>query len=61
MNSIAQFFVRLHRDQDGQGMVEYILVMGLIALGAIAGSRTLANTINNAFTSVGNKLNNSVS
>ena len=33
------------RDENGQDMVEYAIVMGLIALGATAAMKTLATTI----------------
>ena len=44
----------------GQSLVEYLLVVALIALAAIAGMSTAAQTINNAFNTVGNKLYNAV-
>jgi len=43
--------------EEGQDLVEYALVVALIALAATAGMHTLATDINNAFTSVGNTLN----
>jgi pilus assembly protein Flp/PilA len=44
------------KDENGQDMVEYAIVMGLIALGATAAMKTLATTIGTGFTSVGTKL-----
>jgi len=44
------------KGEDGQDMVEYAVVMGLIALGATASMKTLATTIGTGFTNVGNKL-----
>jgi pilus assembly protein Flp/PilA len=46
--------------QDGQDLIEYALVVALIAFAATAGMNTLAVDINNAFLSVGNTLNNSL-
>ena len=43
-------------DESGQDMVEYAVVMGLIALGATASMKTLATTIGSGFTSIGTKL-----
>lgn len=43
-------------DESGQDMVEYALVMGLIALGATTAMKGLATTIGSAFTSVGTTL-----
>ena len=49
-----------HNDESGQGMVEYILVVCFIALAAIAGMQAAANYINNAFTTMGQKVFNQV-
>ena len=46
--------------QDGQDLIEYALVVALIAFAATAGMNTLATDINNAFLSVGNTLNNTL-
>lgn len=51
---------QLHNDQSGQGMVEYILVLALIALAATAGMDTVAGHINNAFDTVGQRVTNSI-
>jgi pilus assembly protein Flp/PilA len=42
--------------EDGQDLIEYALVVALIALAATAGMNTLANGINVAFTNLANKL-----
>lgn len=42
--------------EEGQDMVEYAIVMGLIALGATAAMKTLATTIGTGFSNVGTKL-----
>jgi len=44
------------KDESGQDMVEYAVVMGLIALGATVAMKALATTIGAGFTSVGTKL-----
>ena len=41
------------RDECGQDMVEYAIVMGLIALGATTTMKSLATIISTAFTNVG--------
>ncbi len=43
-------------DERGQDLVEYALVVALIALAATVSMKTLATTIGTAFTSVGTKL-----
>ena len=44
------------KDDEGQDLVEYALVVALIALAATVGMNALAGKINGAFTSVGTKL-----
>ena len=44
---------RLHNDEGGQGLVEYLLILALVAFACVAGMQTLANGINSAFTKVG--------
>jgi pilus assembly protein Flp/PilA len=44
------------RDESGQDLVEYALVLALIALAATVSMKTLATNIGTAFTSVGTKL-----
>jgi pilus assembly protein Flp/PilA len=43
--------------EEGQDLVEYALVVALIALAATAGMKTLASDINNAFSGIGSTLN----
>lgn len=43
-------------DERGQDLIEYALVVALIAFAATAGMNTVATDINNAFTKIGNKL-----
>jgi pilus assembly protein Flp/PilA len=42
-------FKRLHRDEEGQGMVEYLLILALVAFAATAGMGALASGLNSAF------------
>ena len=42
--------------QDGQDLIEYALVVALIAFAASAGMSSVATSINNAFTSIGGTL-----
>jgi pilus assembly protein Flp/PilA len=46
------------QDENGQDMVEYAIVMGLIALGATVAMKTLATNIGTGFTNVGTKVTN---
>ena len=45
--------VRLRQDEMGQGLVEYALIMALISMAAVAGMKTIANDVNNAFIGIG--------
>jgi pilus assembly protein Flp/PilA len=44
---------RLISEQEGQDLVEYALVVALVALGATTGMKALASDINTAFQNVG--------
>ena len=55
----AKLLILLSKD-DGQDLIEYALVVALVALGAIAGMQALAGDINNAFNAVGATLNSSI-
>jgi pilus assembly protein Flp/PilA len=43
-------------DENGQDLIEYALVVSLIAFAAIAGMSILAQDINTAFGNIGTKL-----
>jgi pilus assembly protein Flp/PilA len=43
-------------DEQGQDLIEYALVVALIALAATAGMSTVAQDINTAFTNIGTTL-----
>jgi len=47
---------RLHRDETGQGLVEYLLILALVAFAATAGMGVLASGLNSAFSAVGSIL-----
>ena len=48
------------KDDSGQDLIEYALVAGLLALGAVVAMGRLSNTIGTAFNAVGNSLTNNV-
>ena len=58
--SILNTLRRLHSDEAGQGLVEYALILALVAFAAVVAMQTLANDINNAFTGIGNLLSSYV-
>ena len=46
----------LKNEESGQGMVEYALIIALVALVAIVGLALLGPKVKNMFTNIGNKL-----
>ena len=59
-NLVLKSLNRLHRDEAGQGLVEYALILALVAFAAIVAMETLANDINNAFVGIGTILSSYV-
>ena len=51
-NLIMNSLIRLHQDEAGQGLIEYVLIVALVAFAATAGMSSLASGINSAFTAV---------
>jgi pilus assembly protein Flp/PilA len=51
-------FQDLKNREDGQDLVEYALVVALIAFGAISGMQVLASGLNNAFATISTTLAN---
>lgn len=50
----------LLENEEGQDLVEYALVVALIAFAATTGMKGLADSINNAFVSIGTTLSGAV-
>lgn len=46
--------------EEGQDLIEYALIVALIALACTAGMKTLATAINNGFSTLGTTLTNSL-
>jgi len=59
-NLILKSLNRLHRDEAGQGLVEYALILALVAFAAVVAMQTLAQDINNAFLGIGSMLSSYV-
>lgn len=47
---------RLHKEEEGQDLIEYALVALIVALGAIVGMGALASSINNEFSKISGSL-----
>ena len=58
MNFMQKTFKRLIIEEDGQNLIEYALIAGIIALGAIVAMTGLKNQIVIAFGSISNQLAN---
>lgn len=48
--------LQMLKDENGQDLIEYALVVALIAFAATAGMNTLAADINTAFANIGARL-----
>jgi pilus assembly protein Flp/PilA len=65
-NTLLKLYVKAQimrdalKNENGQDLIEYALVVSLIAFAAVAGMNTLATDINSAFIAIGSKLNSSV-
>jgi len=63
-NMLLKLYVKfqdLKNSEEGQDLVEYALVVALIAFGATAGMTSLATGINTAFSNVSSQLGTSIS
>jgi len=55
---MKNLLMRLWKEEDGQDLIEYALLVALIALAATVGMKTLANSINTEFIALGTNLTN---
>jgi pilus assembly protein Flp/PilA len=61
-NNLLKLYVKAQimrdslKDESGQDLIEYALVVSLIAFAAIGGMNVLATGINNAFGNIANRL-----
>ena len=61
MGRMISLMKNLHNDESGQGLVEYLLIVALVALAATAGMSSAASYINSAFIRIGGKLGTYIS
>jgi len=57
----AQFISKLHREESGQDLLEYALVLLAVLTAVVAGSGSLATTINTALSTINGKIQGQVS
>ncbi len=60
MKQLKEVLSNLKSDEAGQDLIEYALVAGLLALGAIAAMHTLSNSIVAAFGTINNSLTGNI-
>jgi pilus assembly protein Flp/PilA len=60
VNTIARLG-RLGTSEEGQDLVEYALLLGLLAFGATSGMTSLASSVNHVLTTVGGTISSAVS
>lgn len=53
---LDRFLQRLWKDESGQDLVEYVLLLGLITLVVIAALNTISGEVNNTFSETASTL-----
>jgi pilus assembly protein Flp/PilA len=56
MQQFHAFLARLDRDEDGQGLAEYALILALIAIVAIVALIFLGNQVSQILSTVGSSI-----
>jgi pilus assembly protein Flp/PilA len=56
----VQTKIKILLDDNGQDLIEYALVVALIAFAATVGMGNVANGINNAFSTISSKLQSAI-
>jgi pilus assembly protein Flp/PilA len=55
-NTVAAFLARFDRDEEGQGLAEYALILALIAIVAIVALIFLGGQVSKILSTVGNSV-----
>lgn len=55
------FLNELHREESGQDLLEYALVLAAVLLAVVAGSSSLSSTIANALATINTRVQSTVS
>lgn len=58
MSKFVELFNRFQQDESGQGLVEYVLIIALVAIGLIAIMLVFRNSIGDVFKTISEELNN---
>jgi pilus assembly protein Flp/PilA len=59
LNLLVARLMSFVQGEEGQDLVEYALIVAVIALAATSGMKTLATAVNNGFSTLGATLTNS--
>jgi pilus assembly protein Flp/PilA len=54
--TMRTFFKLLWQDTEGQDLVEYALMVGMVAVAAVAAMPSLTNTLSTVFSKIGSKV-----
>ena len=57
MLQMLRLWTLLHQNEEGQGLVEYLLILALVAFACTAGMNVLATGLNVAFSEIGSLVN----
>ncbi len=55
-----RLLIALHEDESAQDLIEYALLVSLLALGSVLGINGVSTSINSAFSQVGSKLHSHI-
>jgi Flp pilus assembly pilin Flp len=58
--TFKQFVKNLHREESGQDLLEYALVLAAVLTAVVAGSASLATDIGAAITSINTKITDAI-
>ena len=58
--ALFSFISKFHREESGQDLVEYALVLAAVATAVVAGSATLSTDLANAMTTLNTKIQNAL-
>jgi Flp pilus assembly pilin Flp len=58
--TFAQFVKNLHREESGQDLLEYALVLAAVLTAVVAGSASLATDISTALTTINTKIQTAI-
>ncbi len=55
---LVNFVKQFHREESGQDLIEYVLVLAAVGTGLVAGSSTLSSALKNAINTMSSKIQN---